>query len=144
MLPSVDERSLVALAVRLGERLAPGYAIDAKSSSVREREEEETSIDTYSITTERIHGGEHGIRYLEVQDCSSDAAGPSVSAIERTVSVPGWPPETALTICVHVRQLPFRNAGLTVDAELASPNPERLVQAFAVLDEVFERGQVAE
>jgi len=136
-LPPVDEESLVLLATKVAQALVPGYSPGTGSAWLRRNEEEDVGVGVYTRTSERQHGGKNGVRFLEVLDCSSDAAGPSTSEIHRSVSVPGWPSGTEINVSVHIRPQPFHNAGLRVEASLACPSEERLALASAILEATF-------
>lgn len=143
-LPDTSEAALASLARRVGAALAPGFAPPERREVLRQDEEVEVAVGEYERTSETLHGeARRGVRVTVVESCSTDAAGPSCSRVTTTVSALGMPAGTRFELSVSFRPIPFRNAGLSVTAQVAA-DEARLREAEAILDDVFRHGQIAE
>jgi hypothetical protein len=137
-LPPHDEASLVALVAHAANVLAPPFDLALTRHWLRQYEEEETSIETYTLTNEALHGDRPvAVRWVEVQDCSRDAAGPSNHATHVVVTAEGVPASTRLELTIDVRSPPFLDAGLRVEATIEGEDASRVAAAMAVFDQCF-------
>lgn len=139
--PDVGPRALVERAAAIARILSPtfGFVPDPGASyAASARDSEIDYMGEYTRTRERLHGtADAGVRFEEVEACSTDAAGPSSSGSTCTVTIVGLPAGTALELRVVSTPPPFLSAGFVATATLEAPDDSAIAQAVALLDREF-------
>jgi len=117
----------------------PGIALpDVGPRALVERAAALDDMGEYTRTRERLHGTpDSGVRFEEVEWCSTDAAGPSPSASTRIVTVVGLRANTNLEIRVAITPSPFRSAGFVATASIEAPDDAAVTAALTRLDREF-------
>lgn len=140
-MPDVGPRALVERVMEIARVLSPTFAFvfdPGASYAVSTRDSEIDGMGEYTTTRERLYGApDEGVRFVEVESCSTDAAGPSSSGSTRTVTVVGLPAGTALELRVVSTPSPFLSAGVVATASLEAPDDSAIAQAVAALDRYF-------
>lgn len=140
-LPDVGPRALVERAAALAQVLSPTFVFvpdPGASYAASARDSEIDDMGEYTRTRERLHGTpDSGVRFEEVEWCSTDAAGPSPSASTRIVTVVGLRANTNLEIRVAITPSPFRSAGFVATASIEAPDDAAVTAALTRLDREF-------
>jgi hypothetical protein len=148
VLPDVGQRALVELASALARIVAPAFGFTPSPSTHYRRDASESEIGSmgdYTRTIEKFHGTPAaGVRFIQVEECSTDGAGPSCSGSTAKVTATGLPAGSAVEITVSSTPAPFRDAGLVVSVALAAPDEASLALAGELLDRLLSHGQLAE
>lgn len=142
-LPDTTEAALVALGRAVTSALAPGFDPTGERRVLVQGRHEDVGYGEYTVTTEVLFGDDRlGFRLQTVSSESTDGAGPSCSERRSTLEAIGLPEDHAFVLSVVDRPVPFRDAGLTVNATLRGPFA-RLAPAESLLHRVFREGQVS-